>query len=129
MKITKYVHKKPTEESFINWMNGFPETYHQCDEERFYKFVKTVCRYNSSKWKDSYFLKKKILKIKPNFNQEKLEDFAEQYESLIRFYDTSYLSNVEDRSSENDIVDMNHYYEVDVIKYKIIRTKREIVFY
>ncbi|MEN9852133.1 MAG: hypothetical protein RI996_76 [Candidatus Parcubacteria bacterium] len=122
MKITNYVHKKPTEESFINWINGYPETYHPADRDRFYTFVKTVCRYNSSNWKNGDFLKKKILEIKSNFNKNKLENILEEYESLISFYDTKYLPTDEDRSSEDDVNDSLHYYEVDVIKGKIVMT-------
>lgn len=89
MALIKY--KKPVEYSFIVWMNGVPESNHPIDFEKFYSFVKNVCQYNASRWKDKIFLKNKILERKPKFNPKKLESTLYLYEHLIKFYKTNAL--------------------------------------
>lgn len=83
--------KNQVELSFHNWLHQHPESMHPLDMKRFYVFVKCVCVYNAKKWKDSNFLKEKILELKPNFDPDLLERLLNLYENLIEFYRISAL--------------------------------------
>ncbi len=67
-------------------MNNFPDSGHWADMERFFKFVKTVCRYKASKWKDQNYLKKKILEHTPHFDLNFLGYLLNLYVNLIEFH-------------------------------------------
>ena len=60
-------HRNPTEESFYIWINGFPESFHPCDMERFYVFIKCVKYYHAKRWEDYTFFMNKIKKQVQNF--------------------------------------------------------------
>ena len=81
--------KQPVEYSFIQWINNYPDSGHWADKERFFRFVKTVCRYNASRWKKTDFLKNKILEAKPHFDPEFLNRLLYLYDNLIEFHKTS----------------------------------------
>jgi hypothetical protein len=90
MALVKY--KNQIEYSFIIWMNNYPESCHWADDERFYCFVKNVCRYHrAKKWEDSDFLKKKIIERIPNFDFNKLKNIIELYRCLLDFYKARHL--------------------------------------
>lgn len=84
--LVKY--KNPVEYSFLSWVKLYPESTHPKDKERFIQFVKNVCRYKASKWKDTDFLKEQILKHKPKFNESRLQDLVIAFEYMIEFYNT-----------------------------------------
>jgi hypothetical protein len=77
--------KKPIEYSFHQWISAHPESRHWADKERFYTFVRTVCRYHSKKWKDQKYLKDQILARRPKFDPEYLDHILDQYLELIEF--------------------------------------------
>lgn len=77
--------KQPVEYSFLQWINNFPESGHWADKERFYKFTKTVCRYNAKKWKNTEYLKSRILNEKPEFDQKIMDVLLYLYEEFIKF--------------------------------------------
>lgn len=78
--------KNPVEYSFYQWMNNFPDSGHWADKERFFKFVKTVCKYKASKWKDQSYLKKKILEHTPHFDMDILDNLLNLYVNLLEFH-------------------------------------------
>ncbi len=80
--------KQPVEYSFLQWINNYPDSGHWADKERFFIFVKTVCKYNATRWKKPDHLKKKILDAKPYFDLEFLERLLYLYSNLIEFYKT-----------------------------------------
>lgn len=86
MTLVRY--KNPTEYSFMIWMNHYPESNHPTDDENFYCFVKTVYRCNAKKWKNTDYLRMRILEIIPNFNSVKLENIIADYLKLLNFYKT-----------------------------------------
>ncbi len=89
MTLVRY--KKHTEYSFMRWINHYPESNHPTDDENFYYFVKTVCKYNAKGWKNTDYLKRRILEIIPNFNSDKLENVIALYRRLLDFYKAQYL--------------------------------------
>jgi hypothetical protein len=112
--MTIYRIRQPTEYSFLQWINNYPDSGHWKDRERFLIFVKTVCKYNATKWKDSNYLKNRILEAKPHFNREFLDRLLDLYEKLIQFYKIGACPNL--RSINNRRVKKNHYIEVRVKK-------------
>jgi hypothetical protein len=76
----------PVEYSFTQWINNYPDSTHWLDKARFFTFTKTVCRYNGKKWKDSSYLKERILKANPHFDAERLTNVITLYRDLIEFY-------------------------------------------
>ena len=71
-------HRNPTEESFYMWINRSPESFHQCEMERFYVFIKCVKYYHAKRWEDYAFFKSKIKKANPNFSEENIALFYEK---------------------------------------------------
>ena len=88
MDMTLYKIKQPVEYSFLQWINNHPDSGHRKDKERFFIFVKTVCKYNATKWKKTEHFKKKILEAKPHFDLEFLNRLLDLYPNLIEFYMT-----------------------------------------
>ena len=80
--------RQPTEYSFLQWINSYPDSGHWTDEERFFEFVKTACIYRARKWKDSNYLRQRILDKKPHFDRESLDYHLDLYKILIKFYET-----------------------------------------
>ena len=76
-------HKNPTEESFIIWMDNFPESFHWCDMKRFIQFSKTIIKYNSEKWLEYNYFYKRIIQISPNFKEENILFFYEKLHDII----------------------------------------------
>ena len=77
--------KNPTEYAFLIWLDNFPESFHPLDMDRFYCFVRSVKRYNSSKWLEYEYFKKKILSHSPKFDEENVELFHSKLIELIDF--------------------------------------------
>lgn len=84
------IHKNPTEESFIQWMDNFPESSHWLDRERFYIFAHTVISYKATSWLKHDVFYKRIKSHTPNFREDKIED---SFELLITLYDFSKTSS------------------------------------
>ncbi len=76
---------KPIEYSFHQWISAHPESRNWKDKERFYVFVRTVCRYHSNMWKDPKYLKDQILARRPKFDPEYLEQIQDLYLELIDY--------------------------------------------
>lgn len=93
MAILKIRH--PVEYSFLQWMNNFPHSGHWADRERFFVFVKTVCKYNSTKWKRPEHLKARILKARPHFDPDILDRLLYLYGDLIEFHTTHACPNIQ----------------------------------
>ena len=108
-----YKIKQPVEYTFLQWMNNYPDSGHWADEERFFRFVKTVCRYNASRWKKPDYLRKKILEVKPHFDQGFLDSLLNLYISLLEFYRTNACSSTRLSSRK---IKKGHYIEVRVKK-------------
>ena len=90
---------------------------HWKDKERFFIFVKTVCKYNASRWKKTEYLKMKIIEAKPNFNLKYLDHLLELYTSLIEFNKTGACNTI--RLIHNRKVEKDHYIEIRVKKGQI----------
>lgn len=73
MKIIR--HKTPTEECFLSWINNYPESFHELDERRFYKFARCLFSYNAKKWLNKEYFRKRILELKPNFEIINIDNF------------------------------------------------------
>jgi len=121
MVLVKY--KQPVEYSFVVWITNYPESNHPIDDENFYSFVKNVCRYNASKWKNEKFLKSKILKRKPKFNPQKLKELLYLYGHLKKFYNATYLPGTW-RMESNTRVSQCHYIERGVKKGVLYQKER-----
>jgi CRISPR/Cas system-associated protein endoribonuclease Cas2 len=72
------------------WINGHPESFHPFDMERFYVFVKCVCRY-SRKQKDHQWLRQRIIESGKISNKEVVEKYCEMFNELQEFYKTPWL--------------------------------------
>lgn len=112
--------KQPVEYSFIQWINNYPDSGHWKDEERFFCFVKTVCKYNASRWEKTDFLKNKILEVKPHFDPDFLEQLLSLYDTLIRFYKTYACATTR---LVDEPVKERHYIEVCVKKGNIYKVE------
>ena len=85
MYMSLYKIKQPVEYSFLQWMNNFPDSNQWADKERFFRFAKTVFRYNAKNWKKPDYLRKRILEAKPNFDQKILDSVLNLYIDLLEF--------------------------------------------
>ncbi len=81
--------KYPIKQSLRDWINNYPESFHPCDMNRFYSFVKCICRY-SRKQKGYQWLEKK-LKQESNLNNEKIKIYCDKFVELQKFYKTPRL--------------------------------------
>lgn len=102
--------KNPVEYSFCIWIRNHPDSPHWCDKERFLVFVKTVCRYRASKWKKIGYLKTRILKHHPNFENDYLQYILRLFDELVDFYEATPISSsfeITDR-----VVKKGHYLEI-----------------
>ena len=77
--------KYPIEQAFTVWINNYPESFHPCDMERFYVFVKTVCRY-SRKRKGADWLEEKIKKSNSKLDEDDIENYCSKFVELQDFY-------------------------------------------
>jgi hypothetical protein len=124
--------KTPVEYSFTIWMNNFPDSAHWADKERFFQFVKTVCRYPKAKeWKNIVFLKTKILDRCPHFDPAVLENRLKSFSELVEFFGVSPISGGYEIVTDRIVKD-GHYIEVECRNGKISRKevplkKRNIV--
>lgn len=92
-----YKIKNPVEYSFYVWMKAHPDSRHWKDTERFYSFVKTVCKYNSynsKNWKTALYFKKRVLQEMPHFDEEYLDHLQNLFMWLIDFYKTPQLQTI-----------------------------------
>ena len=111
--MTIYKIKQPVEYSFLQWINNYPDSGHWADKERFLRFVKTVCKYNATRWKKPDHLKKKILEAKPQFNCEFLDRLLDLYSDLTAFYKAGACPTTQ---SIRRTIKRGHYIEVRVKK-------------
>lgn len=119
MTLIRY--KNPIEISFYYWMKQYPESSGPLDMKRFYSFVKSICRYNSEKWKSTRYLKIKILEYEPNFKKNILNEFLNLHQSLIEFYKSAYLRG---RDSIEKNVKKGFYIERKIKNNQVIETLR-----
>lgn len=110
--------KNPVEYSFIQWMNNFPDSGHWTDKERFFRFVKTACRYKAHKWKNPNYLKTRIFDRNPNFDTDSLEIILNLYLNLLEFQGSKAVSSQIRVSDRN--VKANHFLEIRVENGKIV---------
>ena len=106
--------KQPVEYSFLQWINNYPDSGHWADRERFLRFVKTVCKYNATRWKKPDHLKNRILEAKPHFDPDFLDRLLDLYDKLIQFYKTGACPSM--HSVVHRTVKKGHYIEVRVKK-------------
>ncbi len=106
--------RQPVEYSFLQWINNYPDSGHWADKERFFRFVKTVCRYNASRWKKSNYLKSRILAAKPHFDPDFLDRLLDLHDNLIQFHKTGACPDTQ--SVTHRTVTRGHYIEVRVKK-------------
>ena len=96
-------HKNPTEESFIIWMDNFPESFHPCDMERFIQFAKTIIMYKAKKWLEYKYFSKRISEMSPNFNKDNIALFFEKLNDIIEENKIKAIPKVSLTSGENII--------------------------
>lgn len=80
--------KTPIETAFNIWINNYPESFHWRDKERFYIFVKTVCRYSRSA-KSYDWLKKKIKKSGKYLDEDVIDKYCDKFVELQEFHKAS----------------------------------------
>lgn len=118
--------KNPTEYAFIVWLDNHPESFHPLDMDRFYCFVKSVRRYNSKKWVNYGYFKKKIISHSPKFDEENIELFHDKLVQLLAFSKVPPINPIEgllDRTRKG-------YFQRGVIKgkiYEVELSKNEIL--
>ena len=105
--------KQPVEYSFLQWINNYPDSGHWADKERFFRFVKTVRKYNATTWKNPNHLKNRILEAKPHFDPNFLDRLIDLYANLIEFYKTGVCPSTQ---LVDSAVKKGHYIEVRVRK-------------
>ena len=88
--------KNPIKQTFNAWINSFPESFHWCDMDRFYRFVKAVCRY-SRKPKNSIWLQEQISKSGKKLSEEVIQIYCEKFDELQRFYHATCIRIYESR--------------------------------
>lgn len=118
------LHKNPLEESFLTWLNFYPESMHPCDMDRFYVFVKRVIMYNSKKWLKKEYFTKRILEVKPSFALDKIDILFGELR-IIADYEKSYggrglVTNVEDSNIYQSMVINNMVYKVKITKEELV---------
>ena len=78
-----------TREKFVLWLSMYPDSSHPLDEERFYDFVRESC-IRKDEISESDIISS-LKDIQPEWSNEKVEGFADQYVILIEqlqgFYD------------------------------------------
>lgn len=105
--------KQPVEYSFLQWINNYPDSGHWADKERFLSFVKTVCKYNATRWKRRDYVKNRIVEAKPYFDPDFLDRLLYLYDNLIQFHKTGACPGTE---LVNRTVKKGYYIEVRVKK-------------
>ena len=111
-------HKNPIEETFLVWINNFPDSFHPLDIKRFYRFVKTILRYSrKNKWKEFEYFKNRILEIKPKFSEENIEYFYRKMQEFASYDKESHLHPITLKIDDN-----LSYNQINVINNKIITT-------
>lgn len=117
--------KNPVEYRFQQWIGHYPESAHPFDRRRFLLFVKNICTFNARRWKDADYLEKRILKSKPHFDRDRLQQKLIIFESLIDFFDTpSDKANWEFDPSEE--VSKDCYVELGFREKKFYRTEKPL---
>lgn len=74
----------PVDQSFNLWISQYPESFHPLDLERFYGFVKCVCRY-SRRPKGGVWLREKLIET-PNLSEKDIETYCSKFIELQKFY-------------------------------------------
>lgn len=106
------LHKNPTEESFIIWLSGYPESFHPLDMKRFYTFVKNVISYHSKRWLNKEYFKSQIKFHIPTFDEENINHFHNILEICRDYHQSRRTPLIDD--------DGNEWYERKVINHKIV---------
>ena len=107
------VHRNPTEESFIRWIENHPESFHALDMKRFYTFAKNVNVYHSKRWLNENYFRTQILLHSPNFSEKNIDYFFNallmcrdyHHSSQTPIYD---LCNNDDNMKDTEIKVINH---------------------
>lgn len=86
--------KHPIEESFDDWCNNFPESFHPLDMKRFYIFVKCTCKFGRGKNYEMW-LRKKLEKSKMSI--ENIDYFCNLFGILVNFHKTYIFPLYEDK--------------------------------
>ena len=86
--------KTPTEESFLLWINGHPESFHSLDEQKFYQFAKCIFSYGARKWLDKSYFKSRILEIRPYFQLDNIDEFYNRLLILKKYKESYKLERV-----------------------------------
>ena len=94
-------HKTPTEECFLSWMTNYPESFHELDERRFYRFAHCIFSYNAKKWLDEEYFRKKILELKPHFKMNNIDEFYNRL-LILKKYNESLKLNCITMISDGD---------------------------
>jgi hypothetical protein len=104
--------KNPGEYSFHQWISAYPDSGHWADKARFYTFVRTICRFNAKRWKDTAFVRGEILRRRPHFDVEFLDYLMRLLNELIE-YSKAYPIKAGLQSSDLTVTD-GHYIEITV---------------
>jgi len=80
-------YKKPVEYSFYVWINGLKEDYEPVGADYFINFCKNVTYHNAKKWKNSSYLRERILKEFPEIDLQYLDDKLSEFETCMRFHE------------------------------------------
>jgi hypothetical protein len=102
----------PIEYSLVQWLDGHPESGHPLDMRRFYRFVKTVCRHRTTRWRDAEFVRAQIMSLRPSFNKRVLDQFMDLFSHLVDF-NSSIPFEGGLSSADMDVSD-DHYLEIRV---------------
>src|SRR3989344_2958 len=82
--------KKPIDPAFDQWIHAHPESYHQLDMERFYRFVKTVAIYSRSKDSRTVsWLRKQIKATAHHLDEDDIEYYCDLFVKLQEFHRTA----------------------------------------
>lgn len=102
----------PIEYSLVQWLEGGPESGKPLDMGRFYRFVKTVCRYKTTRWRNSEFVRDRIMSLRPSFNRRLLDQFMDLFSHLVNF--SSSIAVEGGLTYEDMRVADDHYLEIRV---------------
>jgi hypothetical protein len=120
MAVIRY--KNQSNYAFMIWMGSHPNSGHALDEERFYRFAKTVAVYRNKKWLDQDFFRKSVLEHPTYLDEEKIDKYWRKLLELVAFHKVGPIPTVGHGGEDRDHglyqmgVDKGRMYQVKISK-------------
>jgi hypothetical protein len=79
---------RAAEKAYCAWLNGYPDTYHWMDQDRFFAFVHLLHRY-SRKPRSSDWLRDHLQADCPTLPTERIQAYCDEFDLIRRFLKAS----------------------------------------